>query len=205
MLWVLRCRAIEPFLAAHLATKSAVRMGELPDPAAFSTDQPTPLRFSMAGDERHDGRHMPRSRDILQRFRSAGTPGAATATGVPADRVAELSAELEPVLARLVAVQEEATRIRAEAESEAERRRQAAVEDASALVAAAHRQAAAERADAALRLARQAEEETAATLAAAERDAMMARRRAAERMPSYVERVVSAVRAALHTSQEHAS
>ena len=66
---------------------------------------------------------MPRSRDILQRFRSAGTPGAATATGVPADRVAELSAELEPVLAQLVSVQQEVSRIRADAHNEAERRR----------------------------------------------------------------------------------
>jgi hypothetical protein len=175
------------------------------DRAAFATHQPTPCRLVWAGDARHDGRHMPRSRDILQRFRSAGTPGAATPTGVPADRVAELSAELEPVLARLAAAQEEAARIRAEAQQEAERRRQSAAEDASALVAAAHRQAAAERADAALRLARRAEQETAATLAAAERDAMTVGRRAAERMPAYVERVVSAVKAALDTAEEHAS
>lgn len=148
---------------------------------------------------------MPRSRDILQRFRSAGTPGAATATGVPADRVAEMSAELEPVLARLIVVQEEVSRIRAEAQREAERRRQAAVEHASALVAAAHREAAAERADAALRLARHVEAETAATLAAAELDATAVRRRAAEKMPSYVERVVSATRAALDTSEDNGS
>jgi hypothetical protein len=124
---------------------------------------------------------------------------------VPADRVAELSAELEPVLARLAAAQEEAMRIRAEARQEAERRRQAAAEDASALVAAAHRQVAAERADAALDLARRAEQETAVTLATAERDVMTVRRRAAERMPVYVERVVSAVKAALDTAEEHAS
>jgi hypothetical protein len=148
---------------------------------------------------------VPRSRDILQRFRSAGTPGAATAPGVPADRVAELSAELEPVLAQLAAVQEEVSRIRGDAQREAERRRQAAVEHAGALVAAAHREAAAERADAARRLAGHVEEETAATLAAAEQDAMAVRHRAEERLPSYVERVVSATRAALSTSEEHGS
>lgn len=148
---------------------------------------------------------MPRSRDILQRFRSAGTPGAATATGVPADRVAELSAELEPVLARLAVAQDEAARVRAEAQQEADRRRQAAAQDASARVAAAHRQAAAERADAALCLARQAEEEAAATLAAAARDATTVRRRATEAMPAYVERVLSAVKAELDTSEEPAS
>lgn len=151
------------------------------------------------------GGHVPRSRDILQRFRSAGTPGAATAPGVPADRVAELSAELEPVLAQLVAVQEEVSRIRADAQREAEQRRQAAVEHASALVATAHREASAERADAARRLAGHVEEETAATLAAAELDAMAVRRRAAEKMPSYIERVVSATRAALDTSAGHGS
>ena len=32
---------------------------------------------------------MPRSRDTLQRFRPAGTPGAASAAGIPVDRVAE--------------------------------------------------------------------------------------------------------------------
>ena len=132
---------------------------------------------------------MPRSRDILQRFRTAGTPGAATSTGVPADRVAELAAELEPVLARLVAVREEASRIRTEARHEAERRRQAA----------------AERADAAIRLTRHAEEETAATLAAAELEAAAVSRRVTEMMPSYLERVVSATRAALDTAEEHAS
>ncbi len=151
------------------------------------------------------GGHVPRSRDILQRFRSAGTPGAATAPGVPADRVAELSAELEPVLAQLVAVQEEVSRIRADAQRDAERRRQAAVERASALVAAAHREASAERADAARRLAGNVEKESAGTLAAAESDAAEVRRRAAEKMPSYVDRVVSATRAAMATSPESGS
>ena len=44
---------------------------------------------------------MPRVRDVLHRFRPSGAPGAATAAGVPADRAAELAAELEPVLALL--------------------------------------------------------------------------------------------------------
>jgi hypothetical protein len=67
---------------------------------------------------------MPRSRDILQRFRPAGTPGPASSSGVPADRVAEASAELEPVLALLAETQAEVSRIRRDAEREAEQRRQ---------------------------------------------------------------------------------
>ena len=51
---------------------------------------------------------MPRTRGLLQRFRGAGAPGAASAVGVPADRVAETAAELEPVFARLAPVQAEA-------------------------------------------------------------------------------------------------
>ncbi|UZG55250.1 hypothetical protein [Rhodococcus opacus] len=145
---------------------------------------------------------MPRSRDILERFRSAGTPGAATATGVPADRVSELSAELEPVLAQLAATQAEVSRIRIGAQREAEVRRQQATERAAALVAAAHRQAAAERADTARQATRHYEEEAAAAFAAAEVNAAAVRHRAAERMPSYVDRVVSAARAAVHAWQK---
>jgi hypothetical protein len=122
---------------------------------------------------------MPRSRDILQRFRPAGTPGAASPARVPADRVAEVSAELEPVFALLAATQEEAARVRSEATHEAEQRKQQALESASALVAAAHRQASADRADAALLVNRKVEEENARTLADAEHAADAVRRRAA--------------------------
>jgi hypothetical protein len=145
---------------------------------------------------------MPRSRDILQRFRPAGTPGAASTTGVPADRVAEVSAELEPVIAMLAEAQEQASRIRSHAGREAQQRRQRALERAGDLVVSAHREAAAERADAALRLSRQAEEESAVVLAAAEHDAALVRRGAAERMPSYVDRVMTAINAALAATGE---
>jgi hypothetical protein len=140
---------------------------------------------------------MLRSRDILQRFRPAGTPGAASSSGVPADRVAEASAELEPVLALLAAVQDEASRVRSDAAREAGRRRQDAAERASAVVLAAHRQAVAERAEAALRVSREAEAEVAAGLAEAQRAASALREHAAGRMPSYRERVLTATRARL--------
>ncbi len=140
---------------------------------------------------------MPRSRDLLDRFRPAGTPGAAARTGVPADRAAELSTELEPVLARLADSEEAARRIRTEAEAEAERRRREAAGRARALVDTARRQAEAERADAAARVAEQAEAETAATVAAGDEAAAQVRRRALDLMPGYVARAVAALRADL--------
>lgn len=145
---------------------------------------------------------MPRSRDILQRFRPAGTPGPAASAGVPADRVAEVAAELEPVLALLADTQEEASRIRRVAEEEAERRRRAAAERAGALVASAHRQAGSDRAAAAVRVSRKVEEENAAALAEAERAATAVRDRAAERMPALLDRVLTATRDALAAGEE---
>ena len=47
------------------------------------------------------GRSMARARDFLEWFRPSGTPGAAARPGVPADRLAERSAELESLLALL--------------------------------------------------------------------------------------------------------
>ncbi|MGZ4494448.1 MAG: hypothetical protein ACXVWU_07105 [Nocardioides sp.] len=140
---------------------------------------------------------MPRPRDILQRFRPAGTPGAASAAGVPADRVAEAAAELEPVVASLADTQAEAARIRSDARREAQRLRQEAAEQAHELVASAHRRAEAERAEAVLATTRHAEEETAAARAAAALEAEDARRRATERLPGYVDRAVELVRAAI--------
>jgi len=144
---------------------------------------------------------MPRSRDILQRFRPAGTPGAASGTGVPADRLAEATAELEPVIALLAATQDEARSIHSEAVRDAEQRRQQATERAGALVASAHRQAAAERAEAALRVSRDVEAETAARLAEADRAAAVVRERCAERLPALLDRVLTATRAALAAEQ----
>jgi hypothetical protein len=74
---------------------------------------------------------VPSTRDLLQRFRPAATPGAATATGVPADRRNERAAELAAVFAALETTVAEADRIRlasiAEAQQRRDRARQAAV------------------------------------------------------------------------------
>lgn len=140
---------------------------------------------------------MPRSRDLLARFRPAGTPGAAAATGVPADRVAERSAELEPVLAQLADTETEVARLLTEASAEAERRRAEGDARARAVVAAARQQAEAERADAAGRVRRQGEGESAEIAEAARREADDIGRRADARTPGLVARVVATVRADL--------
>jgi hypothetical protein len=84
---------------------------------------------------------MPSTRDLLQRFRPAGAPGAATATGVPADRIEERDVELAPVFDLLADTVAESTKIRREAAVEAEWRRQRAREAAVARVAAARLEA----------------------------------------------------------------
>lgn len=137
---------------------------------------------------------MPRPRDLLQRFRLAGTPGAPAAAGVPADRVAEVSAELEPVLARLADAEREAERLRAGARDEAARRVRDAADRAQADLAAARLDADAEQADAAARVRSRADAELAAVLEEARTEADRTTRRAAERMPEYVDRVIAALR-----------
>jgi cell division septum initiation protein DivIVA len=74
---------------------------------------------------------VPQWRNILDRFRPAGTPGAAGRPGIPADRSADAAAELTAMLALLDDVQEEAARTR-----------QAAADRAQEIRRAAHRQAA---------------------------------------------------------------
>lgn len=64
---------------------------------------------------------MPQLRDFLDRFRPAGAPGSAATAGVPADRLAELAAELDPVLALLKDADSQCAVIVAEGEHEAER------------------------------------------------------------------------------------
>jgi regulator of protease activity HflC (stomatin/prohibitin superfamily) len=136
-----------------------------------------------------------RSRDLLERFRLAGTPGAASVAGVPADRVAEVSAELEPVFVALLDVQERAHRVRADAQREADRRRSEAREQARALLSAAQREADAIRADAAAAVRREADAEDAAVLSAAGREVDLIRRQAVDRTPAFVDRVMASVRA----------
>lgn len=78
---------------------------------------------------------MPQLGDFLSRFRPAGAPGAASRAGVPADRMAELSAELEPVLAMLAQTDATCTRLVAQAREEAGQIADAARAQAAAIAA----------------------------------------------------------------------
>ncbi|WP_435642446.1 hypothetical protein ACR9VJ_02590 [Streptomyces sp. H49] len=129
-------------------------------------------------------------RDFLERFRPVGTPGA-SATGVPADRTAERAAELEPALARLADVQQEAAQIRAAAEREAEALRQNAAREAAGMVEAARKRAPEVRRQAAEPHLREARHEAAALRAAGDRTASAIRERALERMPRLVDIAVT--------------
>lgn len=140
---------------------------------------------------------MARTRDFLARFRPVGAPGAAAAAGVPADRAAELSAELQPVLDALADTQQRAMTIRAAAESAAQRRRRDGQVRVEAVLAAARGQAEAERADRLTRARAEAEGTVSGTVQAALAEASAIEARAAERLPAIVERVRIAVEADL--------
>lgn len=140
---------------------------------------------------------MPRTRGLLQRFRGAGAPGAASAVGVPADRVAETAAELEPVFARLAPVQAEAEAIRTAAREQAALTRRRAEEEAAAILAAARRDAESERVAASLAAGRRVDEHREHALADADGEAARVRQHATEAMPEYVDRVLAQVRSLL--------
>ncbi|MGW2374730.1 MULTISPECIES: hypothetical protein [Kitasatospora] len=133
---------------------------------------------------------MARFRDFLARFRPAGTPGAPT-VGVPADRAAELAAELEQPLGGLAQAQAEAAAIRAEAAAEAERIRQEAVRNAERIVELAHARALRVRAEAAAVAGHAASARAAELAADAEQAADRIRSRARERMPALADRAAA--------------
>jgi hypothetical protein len=132
-------------------------------------------------------------RDFLTRFRPVGAPGPGTAAGVPVDRSAEVSAELEPPLALLRQAEDEAQRVRERAAAEADRRRRTAEALAEETVARARAGAAQVRARSAERVRLAAGARAAELIETSERDARRVRRRAQERMPALVDRVVAAV------------
>lgn len=139
---------------------------------------------------------MARFRDFLMRFRLVGSPGPA-ATGVPADRSAELAAELEPPFSLLEQTEAEVRQIRERAERRAQRRRRAADRLAAHLVAEAHTRSGEVRADSAARALSRSEAEIARFTADAERELALLRHRAEERMPALVDRMAAEVTAGL--------
>ncbi|MEZ5184452.1 MAG: hypothetical protein R2720_01775 [Candidatus Nanopelagicales bacterium] len=136
-------------------------------------------------------------RDFLERLRPSGTPGAASLSGVPADDVAERSAELEAVLAQLAGVESDVARIKQEAAVEGKRRREAAAEQARAIIAKAGHDARAEQHAAAASARSRAREDTAARMAAAHQEATAIAERARARTPELLVRVIAEARAEL--------
>lgn len=130
-------------------------------------------------------------RDLLQRYRPVGTPGAAARPGVPADRAAEVATELEPVLALLAGTEDEVRRLRAEAREEARRIREQAARQAEDLVAGARERAADVRARSAADARAAAAPDGELLVDAARDKAHRMRERASALMPEYVDRAVA--------------
>lgn len=137
---------------------------------------------------------MPSVSDILERFRPSGTPGAASLTGVPADRMGERREELGPLLDRLSDVQVEAARIRREAELEGLRRRKASAEEAAALVAGARGAADLQRRSAVARAQSTAQRQARDRLDEADREAASLVESAGARAPDFVDQVLGQAR-----------
>jgi hypothetical protein len=137
---------------------------------------------------------MPRVSDFLARFRPVGTPGAAVPAGVPADRVAEASAELEPLFAMLADTEAEADRVHTSADQRIAESHRLAAERAAEVLAQARLRADAERADASARARAIADQEAAQQLAAAAAEAARIHQASDARMDGQVADIVGAVR-----------
>ena len=137
------------------------------------------------------------ARDVLDRLRPAGSPGAAAPAGVPVDRRAGAAAELAPVFAALADVEDDCRRVRAAATAEAARRRQAGIQRAADLLARARLGAEGERAAAAAELRRRADTAAAELQSRADREAAELRERALRQRSQMVGAVLDRVRADL--------
>src|SRR5512133_846364 len=140
---------------------------------------------------------MPRVRELLNRFRPAGAPGAASGAGVPVDRRAGVEAELEPVFAALEETQRECARLREAALAAASGSGTEAAGRAASIVERARLDATALRAEAAAEARQHAAKEIAEVDAAAAEQVDEVRRAAQHRRPELVAAVVAAVRAEL--------
>jgi hypothetical protein len=136
-------------------------------------------------------------RDLLERFRPAGAPGAAAPAGIPADRNRQLQDELGQVLALLSDTEAECDAIRRAASERADRVRRDAATRAAATSAAAREQADAARAEAAARQRRRNEARAAEELRDAQHRARDVMARVSQRRPALVARVVDGLRSDL--------
>jgi len=137
---------------------------------------------------------MPKVRDILDRFRPAGPPGAASTVGVPADRLAGAEAELAPVFAALAEAERRCADTRERAEREAGRRTAQAHRMAAAIVTRARSQERAERAATAAGALAAAEAESARLSADSHQAAAKLRAEGERRLPALVDLVVARAR-----------
>jgi hypothetical protein len=140
---------------------------------------------------------VPRVRDLLYRFRPAGTPGPASAAAVPSDRAADRATELAPVLDLLTATEEQCAELREQSVLDAESRRAQARATAHRRVAEAESTAPGERAAAAATAARRAAGDRADTVAAARAEADRLLAGAEARSSDRVQRIVADVEALL--------
>ena len=138
---------------------------------------------------------MPRARDLLYRFRPAGAPGSASASGVPVDRVAGRATELLPLFARLAETERQCAFIREQAHRDADAIRVRHSDVARSVAVTANDNVEAERVRAAAQVRQQADSAAAAALMDARQEASQLQRRAAQRLPAYVARVASVVEA----------
>lgn len=131
--------------------------------------------------------------DILRRFRFHAVPGAPAPAGVPADRTAELEAELAPVFRTLEAAQVRAARILDEASAHAEQQRASARDHAGRIASEGRAEAAAARAESVAAGLSEAQQQRLLLLAAAQEEALRIARVSVERTPPLVEETVRRV------------
>jgi hypothetical protein len=137
-----------------------------------------------------EGEEMASVKDILERFRPAGAPGALAAVGVPSDRSAAIAAELAPLFDALASAAATSIELRRVGAAFASAALAQATRDADALVAAAARTASEDRDNACRAAERAAEPEFAAIERSATREAMDVRTRADESRAALVERAL---------------
>ncbi len=138
---------------------------------------------------------MARVRDAGERFRPAGAPGAAGRVGVPADRAAELRAELEPMLTLLDPVHAQCAQIVEAAEQEAARIGAAGQAEATRIAGQSARQAVQARNQAARQVFDEAAAQAREATAAAGGQARAVHRLAGQQTPALVSRALSLVQA----------
>jgi vacuolar-type H+-ATPase subunit H len=136
---------------------------------------------------------MPHVRDVLYRFRPAGAPGAASATGVPKDRRSDAAAELEPLFTAIEPTERSVEAIARRATDEAARIRAEGETRAAEILTAAAARASSEQAAAVAQAQQHSEAEAQALMESARAEAAALLDRAHARMPECVAQVVDAV------------